>query len=263
AGRRLAAVGRSRSGRLGLAGVPVVLALVAGLAGPAAYAAETVASTHTGSIPSAGPAAAGGGGLGGGPGGGAGRLGGTGAGGTGSRTGTPPGMGTGTGTGSAGTGAAGTGSAGTGGTSAGTGTRGGPDGAGGTGRAGGTGGPGGLSGDTQVSSALVKLLEKGASGYKWVAATVGSQEAAPLELAMGGEAVMAIGGFNGTDPSPTLAEFKAMVAKGEIHYYLGANSQSFGGGNGSSAITKWVEAHYTKETVGSTTVYDLTKPASS
>ncbi|HEY2520233.1 MAG TPA: glycosyltransferase family 39 protein, partial [Streptosporangiaceae bacterium] len=47
AGRRLAAVGRSRSGRLGLAGVPVVLALVAGLAGPAAYAAETVASTHT------------------------------------------------------------------------------------------------------------------------------------------------------------------------------------------------------------------------
>ena len=109
----------------------------------------------------------------------------------------------------------------------------------------------------------MKLLEKGASGYKWVAATVGSQEAAPLELATGGEAVMAIGGFNGTDPSPTLAEFKAMVAKGEIHYYLGANSQSFGGGNGSSAIAKWVTAHYTKETVGGTTVYDLTKATSS
>jgi 4-amino-4-deoxy-L-arabinose transferase-like glycosyltransferase len=279
AGGRLAALGRSRPGRLGLgrlglAGVPVVLALVAGLAGPAAYAAETVASAHTGSIPSAGPTVAGGGGFGGGaggPGGGgapgvtggigrAGAAGGTGstggtgsaggagsAGGTppsrpGSRTGTPPGMGT----GSAGTG---TGSAGTG-TSR-------------TGGLGGTGGPGGLSGNTQVSSALVKLLENGASGYKWVAATVGSQEAAPLELATNGEAVMAIGGFNGTDPSPTLAEFKAMVAKGEIHYYLGANSQSFGGGNGSSAITKWVEAHYTKKTVGSTTVYDLTKPTSS
>ncbi len=60
---------RSRPGRLGLAGVPVVLALVAGLAGPAAYAAETVASTHTGSIPSAGPTVAGGGGFGGGAGG--------------------------------------------------------------------------------------------------------------------------------------------------------------------------------------------------
>ena len=122
---------------------------------------------------------------------------------------------------------------------------------------------GGLSGNTQVSSALEKLLEQGASGYTWVAATVGSQEAAPLELATGGLPIMAIGGFNGTDPSPTLAEFKAMVAKGEIHYYLGANSQSFGGGNSSSAITTWVADHYKKETVGGTTVYDLTQPTSS
>ena len=128
---------------------------------------------------------------------------------------------------------------------------------------GGTGGPGGLSGNTQVSSALVKLLENGAAGYTWVAATVGSQEAAPLELATGGAAVMAIGGFNGTDPSPTLAEFKAMVAKGEIHYYLGANSQSFGGGTHSSTITSWVEAHFKKETAGGTTVYDLTQSKSS
>ena len=122
---------------------------------------------------------------------------------------------------------------------------------------------GGLSGNTQVSTALVKLLAKNASHYKWVAATVGSQEAAPLELATGGAAVMAIGGFNGTDPSPTLAQFKAMVAQGEIHYYLGANSQSFGGGTSSSAITTWVAAHYKKETVGGTTVYDLTQPTSS
>jgi 4-amino-4-deoxy-L-arabinose transferase-like glycosyltransferase len=236
AGSRLAEFGWSGRGRLGLAGIPVVLALVAGLAGPAAYAAETVATTHTGSIPSAGPASAGG--MGGAP-GGAGGPGGTGTGGTGGRTfggGAPGGT--------------------TGGASSRTGTR------GGTGT-GGAGGPGGLSGNTQVSSALLKLLEKGASGYKWVAATVGSQEAAPLELATNGEAIMAIGGFNGTDPSPTLAQFETMVAKGEIHYYLGANSQSFGGGNSSSAITKWVAAHYQKETVGGTTVYDLTQPTSS
>jgi 4-amino-4-deoxy-L-arabinose transferase-like glycosyltransferase len=236
AGPKLAESGWSRRGRLGLASVPVVLAMVAGLAGPTAYAIETVATTHTGSIPSAGPASAGG--FGGGPGGA----------GTG-RTGTPPTAGgtrTGTGTGTApgGTHAGGTGTGRTGGMGA-------------------TGGPGGLSGNTQVSSALVKLLEQGASGYKWVAATVGSQEAAPLELATNGEAVMAIGGFNGTDPSPTLAEFKAMVAKGEIHYYLGANSQSFGGGSRSSAISTWVAAHYQKETVGGTTLYDLTQPKSS
>jgi hypothetical protein len=118
---------------------------------------------------------------------------------------------------------------------------------------------GGLSGETSVSSALVKLLEKDAADYKWVAATEGSQEAAPLELATGGDAVMAIGGFNGTDPAPTLAEFEAMVAKHEIHYYIGSDSESFGGGTGSSAIAKWVAAHFKSETVDGTTVYNLTK----
>jgi len=47
--------------------LPVGLAMVAGLAGPAAYALDTVSSAHTGAIPSAGPATAGFGG--GGPGG--------------------------------------------------------------------------------------------------------------------------------------------------------------------------------------------------
>ena len=81
--------------------------------------------------------------------------------------------------------------------------------------------------------------------------------AAPLELATG-DAVMAIGGFNGTDPWPTLAVFKELVAKHEIHYYVGQGSQSFGGGRGSSAIAAWVAAHFTKQTVGGQTVYDLT-----
>ncbi len=118
---------------------------------------------------------------------------------------------------------------------------------------------GGLSGSTQVSSALITLLEQDASTYKWIAATAGTQEAAPIELATGGDAVLAIGGFNGTDPAPTLAEFEAMVAKGEIHYYIGQGSESFGGGTGSSAITSWVAAHFKSETVGGVTVYNLTQ----
>jgi hypothetical protein len=118
---------------------------------------------------------------------------------------------------------------------------------------------GGLSGSTQVSSALVKLLEQDAAKCRWIAATVGSQSAAPIELATGGDAVVAIGGFNGTDPSPTLAEFEAMVAKGEIHYFVGESGNSFGGGNGSSAITSWVAAHFKSETVGGVTVYNLTQ----
>jgi hypothetical protein len=120
------------------------------------------------------------------------------------------------------------------------------------------GGMGGLSGSTQVSSALVKLLGQDAAKYQWIAATVGTQSAAPIELAIGGDAVLAIGGFNGTDPSPTLAQFEALVAKGEIHYYVGESGSSFGGGTGSSSIASWVAAHYKSQTVGGVTVYNLT-----
>jgi len=271
---------------------PMALAIVAGLGGPLAYSLDTANSTHTGSIPSAGPAVAGsfGGGVGGAPGGGGGF--GRGAVGGGTGTGTPgAGTHTGTGAGTGGT-ASGTGGAptGTGGTASGgfpggsgsfrggTSSPGGSKSASGSGTAGsrlggtgrgtpGTGGSGvgggvamgGLSGSTQVSSALITLLEQDGSKYKWVAATVGTQEAAPIELATGGDAVLAIGGFNGTDPSPTLAEFEALVAKGEIHYYLGENTETFGGGTGSSAITSWVSAHFKSETVGGVTVYNLTQ----
>lgn len=113
-----------------------------------------------------------------------------------------------------------------------------------------------------MSSALAALLEKNAANYKWVAATEGSEGAAPLELATG-DAVMAIGGFNGTDPWPTLAVFKQLVAQHEVHYYVGQSSQSFGGGSGSSAIATWIAAHFKKETAGGQTVYDLTQQLSS
>ncbi len=276
---RLAAVARSRRGRLALAAAPLGLALVAGLAGPAAYALDTVATAHTGAIPSAGPAAAGfGGGPGGGPGGrggfpgaglsgrapaGTGTAGGTGApNGTGMQNGSSAQNGSGASSGSAaqnGTGAPG-GNAAPGGAQPGSGTAGRTGARGGPGD-GGFGVGGGLGGDTTVSSALTRLLEQDASSYKWVAATEGSESAAPLELATG-DAVMAIGGFNGTDPWPTLAVFKELVAKHEIHYYLGQGSQSFGGGRGSSAIASWIAAHFKKQTVGGQTVYDLTRPLS-
>jgi hypothetical protein len=75
---------------------------------------------------------------------------------------------------------------------------------------------------------------------------------------------MSIGGFNGTDPAPTLAQFKRLVAEHEIHYFVGTNADSFGGGSGAaSAITKWVAAHFTSQTAGGETVYNLTQARSS
>jgi 4-amino-4-deoxy-L-arabinose transferase-like glycosyltransferase len=234
--------GRARGGALAVLAVP--LALISALAGPAAYSIDTAATAHTGALPAAGPAVASFGGPGGGSQGGTGpggaRIpgGGTARGGTGTAGG-PPGQFPG----------------GTGGTppTSGTGAQGSP-------RARSqAGGPGGLGGDTQVAATLTRLFRGGAAGYRWAAATVGSESAAPLQLASG-DPVMAIGGFNGSEGAPTLAGFQRLVAAGEIHYFVGANQASFGGGSGAAAqITAWVRAHFTAETVGGVTVYDLTR----
>jgi hypothetical protein len=84
-----------------------------------------------------------------------------------------------------------------------------------------------------------------------VAAAIGSQNAAGLQLGTG-LPVMAIGGFNGSDPSPTLAQFQQYVADGEIHY-LAAGGGRGGGLSGSgtgSQITGWVQAKFTAVTIG-------------
>jgi hypothetical protein len=131
------------------------------------------------------------------------------------------------------------------------------------GGAGGRGFGGGLGRDTQVNSALTKLLQNSAAGYTWSAATVGAESAAPFQLASG-DPIMAIGGFNGTDPAPTLAQFEKLVSEHEIHYFVGQNQASFGGGTGDAArITAWVAKHFTSQTIAGITVYNLTSPVSS
>jgi hypothetical protein len=117
------------------------------------------------------------------------------------------------------------------------------------------------------SSALTKTLQANASRYTWVAAVVRSESAAGYQLATG-DPVMAIGGFNGTDPTPTLAQFEADVKAGKIHYFIASGSGGAGGGAGvaqaagssggtASQITSWVESHFTAKTIGGVTVYHL------
>ena len=94
--------------------------------------------------------------------------------------------------------------------------------------------PGGAQGGqfggdrTSVNAELAALLRSDASSYRWAAATTGSQSAASYQLATE-LPVMAIGGFTGSDPSPTLEQFQAYVAQGQIHYYLRGGN---GGGRG-------------------------------
>ncbi|MFD3512588.1 ArnT family glycosyltransferase [Streptomyces sp. NPDC058657] len=260
------------------------LGLATGLAGPAAYAAQTVGTAHTGSIVTAGPSTRGGfGGAGGGPGPARGQA-------PGGQFAVPDGQADGTGTG--------------GGTPPGAATRPGggtppggttqPDAPGGRTAAPGTPIPSGTTNRTtgtpmnglldgrRVDATAKARIEAHAEDYTWAAAAIGSQNAASYQLATQ-QPVMAIGGFNGSDPSPTLAQFQTYVREGKIHFFI--ESEGGGGGEGgpgggsipagtgervrmtggpgggtSNALTTWVKVNFTKVSAGEATLYDLTKP---
>ncbi|MEW2604441.1 glycosyltransferase family 39 protein [Streptomyces sp. NPDC047916] len=268
AGGLAAAVGLLLAARLGraLALGAVGLGLAASLAGPTAYTISTLNTGHQGSIVTAGPSAGGMGGPGGGMGGG--RPPGQGTqqdGGQGMpQGGQAPGNGPGNaqGGGFPGGGAPGQGQQGQGqgqGRMPG-GQQGGMPG-GGTGEGGGGGGMGGLLNGASVDSEAKTLLKQNADAYTWTAAAIGSQNAASYQLATG-DPVMAIGGFNGSDPSPTLAQFKKYVEDGKIHYFIsgGMGGGGMGGEGSSSRISAWVQENFKEVTVGSATFYDLTRP---
>ncbi len=122
-----------------------------------------------------------------------------------------------------------------------------------------------MGGGQSANAELVALLSK--STTTWAAATSGATTAAELELASG-QSVIAIGGWDGSDPAPTLTQFQQWVTEGRIHYFISGGGMGGGmGGNSStstaSQIAAWVAAHYTATTVGSQTVYDLTATATS
>ncbi|WP_433437321.1 ArnT family glycosyltransferase [Nonomuraea sp. CA-141351] len=234
--------------RRALAVVAVALvACLAALAGPAAYAVDTAASAHTGAIPTAGPST---GGFGRGFGGGFPRQGGGG----GQQFRQPPGNGGAPGQ------QPGNGQAFQQPPGGGQGQGG--DGSGGRGTGRGGMGMGGLLNAGTPAAELTALLKTNASAYTWAAATVGSNNAAGYQLASG-QPVMAVGGFNGTDPAPTLEQFKQYVAEKKIHYFIGAGMgggrRSAGGSDDAAQIAAWVQDTFTSATVGGTTIFDLTQ----
>jgi 4-amino-4-deoxy-L-arabinose transferase-like glycosyltransferase len=205
----------------------IVAPLLAGtlLLAPTAYSLQTASTAQSGALPTAGPTSTSG--FGGG-------RGGTARGPRGVPGGAP-------------------------GQNGGTGTRPTLGAGGGTRGAGGT--PGGLGGASSVSTALTTALTENASDYEWTAATVSANSAASLELATD-QAVISLGGYNGTDPAITLAQFKQLVAAGRIHYFV-ADPQGFIGSTAANtstayAIQQWIESTYPPTTIGGSTVYDLT-----
>lgn len=208
----------------------VVVSLLAGGLGTGAWTIATAATPHSGSIPTSGPT-------------------GTASGGFGARTGTD-GRNRDFGETQNGLGGAAAGTL--------------PDGtvpdaangaqdptAGGFPGAGGFGGPGGGSTANAELTALLK-----STTTKWSAIVSGATQAADLELATN-TSVIALGGWNGGDPYPTLAQFQDMVDKGQISYFISGGGMGGGGRGGNSEVAAWVAANYEAQTVGSSTVYKL------
>ncbi|MCT7369758.1 ArnT family glycosyltransferase [Mycolicibacterium llatzerense] len=108
--------------------------------------------------------------------------------------------------------------------------------------------------DNPQLNALLK-----ATTTKWSAAIDRSSPAAGLELDTR-TPVIAIGGFGGSDPAPTLQQFQSYVANHEVAYYIVSDSKGHWGADAHSDIADWVSANFAPLKVGSDTVYNLTQP---
>jgi len=108
---------------------------------------------------------------------------------------------------------------------------------------------------------IVDLLDADAGSYTWVGATVGSICASGYQLATG-HPVMAIGGFNGTDPAPAPDQFLRLTLSKRIHYFIVTNpihEDIWGHLDSAALIQQWVQRNFTPMRVAGVLVYDLSK----
>lgn len=121
----------------------------------------------------------------------------------------------------------------------------------------------------RAESALVSFLLENRHGTTWLAAVNSANESAPIQLSSG-QPVMAIGGFNGSDSTLTLSQFKQLVKQGKVRYYVVNSRQGKSGGpsgmsgpGSNSDILTWVKSAGSKVDYGGTqyTVYDLAAAA--
>ena len=92
----------------------------------------------------------------------------------------------------------------------------------------------------------------------WSAASYTSQTAARLQIEAG-RPVMPIGGFAGTDPSPTLNGFIDLVEAGRICYFLGHDDflATQTAPKSVVQITDWVRANFEPEEIDGQLLYNL------
>ena len=106
-------------------------------------------------------------------------------------------------------------------------------------------GGGGMGGGS-LSTEVIAYLRAHQGSAKYLLAANGSQTTAGIIIATG-EPVITIGGFNGADPAPTVAQHAKLVASGQVKYVLVGSGGGAPGGS-SASIATWVKAHGTKVT---------------
>ncbi|MGZ9791790.1 glycosyltransferase family 39 protein [Bacillus atrophaeus] len=90
--------------------------------------------------------------------------------------------------------------------------------------------------DASVDEKLIKYLEENNSGSTYLFATTNANATAPYIIKTK-KAVMAIGGYSGSDPAITLTQFKKLVKEGKVKYFL-SSGMGMGGDN---EIVEWVQ----------------------
>jgi 4-amino-4-deoxy-L-arabinose transferase-like glycosyltransferase len=115
-------------------------------------------------------------------------------------------------------------------------------------------GPGarpGAASAVPVSAQALALLRRDSDDWTWTGAVVGHRAGA-IQLATGAP-VLPVGGFGGSDPAPTLDQFRADVAGHRVHWFI--KGGRYGGDAG--AIEAWVRTHAPSVRAGGTTLYDV------
>ena len=127
---------------------------------------------------------------------------------------------------------------------------------------------GGVTEVSRPTAALVRALRAEAPSREWAVAVVGGDPAAGYQLASG-RAAMAVGGWRGTDPVPTLRRFEALVVAGKVGYFMpatpvaGVYVPKSLARTQAGRITTWVASHFAEVTIGGEQLYDLSMPARS
>ena len=90
---------------------------------------------------------------------------------------------------------------------------------------------------------LVDYLEIHRGSAAYLVAVTGSRTAAQF-IVLSGLPVIAMGGYTGWDPTPTLDAFEQLVTSGKVRYvYAKDGVEAFGSMNAIAAVAEWVRDH--------------------